>query len=106
MSDPTPAMMTWDDVGKKIYEMGTDRGAIYFPDSNGAYKDGVPWSGLTGVKENPSGAENTDKYADNIKYASLTSAEKFECTIEAFTYPDEFMACDGSVPLGDDLLRC
>ena len=39
---------------------------------------GVAWSGLTNVTETPSGAEQTDLYADNIKYLSLTSAETFE----------------------------
>jgi hypothetical protein len=91
--------MTWDNIGEKIYETGTDRGALYFP-ANGSYGNGVPWNGLTGVKENPSGGDSNDLWADNIKYASLTSAEKFGFTIEAYTYPDEFMACDGSVALG------
>lgn len=96
---PEPTMMVWDQTGEKIYETGTDRGAIYFPVA-GVYSNGVPWSGLTSVNENPSGAENTDLYADNIKYASLRSAEKYGATIEAYTYPDEFMECDGTIALG------
>ena len=36
-------------------------------------------------------------YADNIKYLNLMSAEEFGATIEAYTYPDEFGVCDGSV---------
>lgn len=100
MPDPTPTSMVWDQTGAKVYETGVDRGALYFPDANGDYGNGVAWNGLTSVNENPSGAENNDLYADNIKYASLRSAEKFGFTIEAYTYPDEFMQCDGSAALG------
>lgn len=97
---PDPTAMVWDDTGKKVYETGVDRGALYFPTVSGTYTNGVPWNGLTSVNENPSGAENNDLYADNIKYASLRSAEKFGFTIEAYTYPDEFMKCDGSAAIG------
>jgi hypothetical protein len=60
------------------------------------YDSGYAWSGLTGVTESPSGAEASAVYADNIKYLSLTSAEEFGGTIEAFTYPEEFAQCDGT----------
>ena len=56
----------------------------------------MAWNGLTGVTNSPEGAEPTDLYADNIKYATLRSAETFGMTIEAYTYPDEFAECDGS----------
>jgi hypothetical protein len=55
------------------------------------------WNGLTTVTESPSGAESNAQYADNIKYLNLLSAEEFGGTIEAFTYPDEFGQCDGTV---------
>ena len=45
----------------------------------------------------PSGAEPSPIYADNIKYLNLMSAEDFGGTIEAYTSPDEFAECDGSV---------
>jgi hypothetical protein len=48
------------------------------------------------VTESPSGAEASAIYADNIKYLNLMSAEEWEGSIEAYTYPDEFAACDGS----------
>ena len=88
--------LVWDQTGEKRYETGVDRGVLYPKDTSGAYPSGVAWNGLTKVSESPSGAENTDLYADNSKYLSLTSAEDFGGTIEAYTYPDEFMACDGS----------
>lgn len=89
----------WDAAGKRYYENGTDRGVLYVMDDSGVYGEGVPWNGLTAVTESPDGAEPTDLYADNQKYATLRSAETFGCTIEAYTYPNEFMECDGSAQI-------
>lgn len=87
----------WDISGERLFEAGVDRGVLYVLNSTtGVYGNGVPWNGLTGVTESPDGAEPTDLWADNIKYATLRSAETFGLTIEAFTYPDEFGECDGS----------
>lgn len=86
----------WDQTGERFYETGVDRGVLYLRGSNGEYEGGVPWNGLTGVTQTPTGAEPQPQYADNIKYVTLISAEEFEGTIEAFTYPDEFAVCDGT----------
>lgn len=90
------AKLHWDGTGEKRYESGVSQGVLYVQDSTGAYPAGVAWNGLTGVTESPDGAEPTDLWADNIKYASMRSAETFGGTIEAYTYPDEFAECDGS----------
>jgi hypothetical protein len=90
------AALTWDDVGEKVYETGVDHGVLYLADDAGVYNEGVAWNGLTTVTESPSGAAASAQYADNIKYLNLISAEEFGGTIEAFTYPDEFAACDGT----------
>lgn len=94
------AKLSWDATGKRFYETGTDR-AVLFPQTgeNGAYSVGVAWSGLTGVTESPSGADETSLYADNMKYLSLRSAEEFGGTITAYQYPDEWEQCDGSAEL-------
>ena len=84
----------WDQTGERDYETGVDRGVLY-PQVNSAYPKGVAWNGLTAVTESPSGAEATPMYADNIKYLNLMSVEEFGATIEAYTYPDEFGACNG-----------
>lgn len=91
----------WDKTGERWYEMGTDRGVLYPQSSDGTYPRGVAWNGLTAVTESPEGAEATDLWADNIKYGSLRSAETFGGTIEAYTYPEEFEACDGSVSVAE-----
>lgn len=88
--------LEWDKSGSRYYETGTKNGVLYPQDDTGAYKTGVAWNGLTAVTETPGGAEATDLYADDMKYASIRSAETFNATIEAYTYPDEFGECDGS----------
>ena len=90
------AALVWDAIGDRFYETGVDRGVLYIPDETGVYDTGVAWNGLTSVTETPSGAEPTAQYADNIKYLNIFSAEEFACTIEAFTYPDEFNQFDGT----------
>ena len=90
--------IVWDQTGERLYETGVNHGVLYIPTS-GVYSKGVAWNGLTAVTESPSGAEATALYADDIKYLNLMSNEEFGCTIEAYTYPDEFAACDGSASL-------
>lgn len=92
------AKIVWDETGKRFYETGVDRG-VFYPKSGDSYGKGVAWNGLTKVSESPSGGEATALYADNIKYLNLVSAEDFSATIEAYTYPDEFTACDGTAQL-------
>lgn len=88
--------LEWDKVSERFYETGNDHGVLYLQDTTGAYPLGVAWNGLVSVSESPSGAESNPQYADNIKYLELKGAEEFGATIEAFTYPDEWMECDGS----------
>ncbi len=91
-------LIQWDGVGEKIYETGVDHGVYYAQNpTTGLYPVGVAWNGLVSVTESPSGAEPNPQFADNIKYLNLVSAEEFGGTIEAFTYPPEFAASDGSV---------
>ena len=88
----------WDQTGERYYETGVSKGVLY-PYTNNAYANGVAWNGLINVSESPEGAEATPLYADNIKYLNLMSAEEFKATIEAYTYPDEFAACNGEASL-------
>ena len=90
--------LVWDVVGERNYETGVSKGVLY-PMVSGAYPKGVAWSGLTTVTETASGAEATPLYADNIKYLNLMSVEELGGTIEAYTAPDEFGACDGTAEI-------
>lgn len=91
--------LAWDETGKRYYETGVKKGALYVQNESGDYPKGVAWNGLTAVTESPSGAEATPLYADDIKYLNLYSVEEFGATIEAYTYPEEFAVCDGSAEL-------
>lgn len=90
------AELVWDELDKRFFERGVDKGVLYTPTA-GVYSTGVAWSGLTAVTESPSGAESNKQYADNIVYVNLLSLEEFSATIEAFTFPDEFLLHDGVV---------
>lgn len=90
--------LVWDNTGERLYETGVKKGVLY-KYANNAYGNGVAWNGLTAVTESPSGADETALYADDIKYLSLRAAEEFGGTIEAYTFPDEFMECDGTKTL-------
>lgn len=91
------ARLQWDLVGERRFETGVDRGVFYPRNSAGVYTGGEAWNGLTAVTESPSGAETTKHYADNIPYLSLTSAEEFAATVEAFMWPAGFEAVDGLI---------
>lgn len=92
--------LEWDGNGDRLYETGVKNVALFLYDAETkAYEDGVAWSGVTGVTESASGAEETALYADDIKYLSLYSPEELGLTIEAYTSPEEFDACDGSATL-------
>lgn len=96
------SVLEWDKTSERLFETGVDHGVLYVSkdvvgeNDTSRYENGVVWNGLTGVTNSPEGAEATDLWADNIKYATLRSAETFGATIEAYTYPEEFEVCDGS----------
>ena len=93
------AKIEWDKTGERLYETGVKNGVLYLLNESGQYNTGVAWNGLTAVTESPSGAEATKLYADDTNYVSLYSAEVFGATVEAYTYPPEFEACDGTSQL-------
>jgi len=92
-------VLEWDKVSEKIFETGVDKGVLYRRGTTGEYDKGYAWNGLVSVTESPSGAESNKQYANNQVYANIQSAEEFAATLEAFTYPDEFMACDGTAEI-------
>ena len=93
------AVLTWDPIGERLYETGTSKGVIYVVGATGEYGAGVAWNGLASVKQSPDGADESPFFANNQKYLSLLSSENFKGSIEAYTYPEEFAACDGSKEL-------
>lgn len=93
--------LVWDKTGERLFETGVKQCVLYPLSSAGTYPKGVAWNGITAITESPSGAEATPLYADDIKYLNLLSNEDFGCSIEAYTYPDEFGECDGSAEIAD-----
>ena len=118
--------LEWDNVNEHIWETGVSYAVLYLQDSKAPstavtvhvpnsygtgttatndlvldseqpYYGGVAWNGLTGVTESPDGADTEDTYANNAKYLSIRAVENLNGTITAYTYPDEFAACDGTV---------
>ena len=89
--------LAWDQVGEHFYHTGDDHAVVYpYNSTTKKYDAGYAWSGITGVTESPSGAEETPLYADNIKYLSLRSAEEYGQTVTAYAYPEAFAELDGT----------
>lgn len=99
------AKLQWDQAGERLYQTGDKNMALFVFNSTAKtidgettnYYNGVAWNGITAITESPSGAEPTDLWADDTKYATMRSAEQFGGTIEAYTYPDLWEQCDGSI---------
>lgn len=91
--------LQWDLAGERLYETGTSKGVLFTQKNDGTYAEGVAWNGLSSVKKSPDGAEESPIFADNKKYLSLMSAENLKGSIDAYTYPEEFEACDGSATI-------
>lgn len=97
------AKLVWDETGKRLYETGVDRCVLYLQDTKGEYTGGEAWNGLMSVSESPSGADETALYANNGKYLGLRAKEEFGGTIGAYTTPDSWAKCDGSISLAKGL---
>lgn len=87
------------DAADQIYTRGVSNVVLYPRAVDSTYPLGVVWRGITAINQTPSGAEPTDLYADDEKYATLMSAEKLALTIEAYASPSEFDVCDGTATL-------
>ena len=63
------AVLTWDEVGERIYQTGVDHGVLYLQDGTVAV-----WNGLIDVEES-SNTELKSFYLDGVKYLeNLTPA--------------------------------
>lgn len=87
--------LKWDQTGERYYETGVSQGALYLQKADGTYDAPEAFNGLTGVDENPDGAEEQILWADNIKYAVFRTPENHKGTIRAYTYPDGWKKCNG-----------
>ena len=63
------AELTWDELDKRFFERGVDRGVLSTPTA-GVYSSGVAWNGLTAVTESPAGAESNKQTVIEAKPAA------------------------------------
>ena len=85
------ARIIFDELKDRHAATGVSNGVIFSRKKNKA----SAWNGIISVSENPDGADETALYADNKKYGSFRSSENYNATIEAYTYPNDFLSCDG-----------
>lgn len=85
--------LIWDALPERLFETGIERGVLYLPNLS------VVWNGLIGVDEDFSEEENEPLYYDGVKYLDAQLLGDFRATLKAFTYPDEFLECEGVTPL-------
>jgi len=90
--------LSWGTVGDRYFETGVDHGVLYVDG-----EDGVAWNGLISVAEAPSGGTTTPYYLDGVKFLNLVAVEEYAATIQAFSSPPEFDACDGNASMYDGL---
>lgn len=83
--------LSWSSSSDRVYEAGVDQGVLYVEDD-----PGVAWVGLITISENSSGGSVREYYQDGVKYLGLPPREEFSASINAYTSPPEFAACDGS----------
>lgn len=95
----------WLKAGEKFFQHGVDQVVLYpVVPATGLYGDGVPWNGVTAINESPVGGDPSPKYADNRKYLTIYSVEELNMTLDAYAYPPEFEACDGTASPAEGML--
>ena len=86
--------LIWGEPSSRVYEAGVDQGVLY--PGNGP---GVAWNGLVRVSETTKKVAGSINYLDGLRYYNRTTSDSFSGTLEALTYPDEFLPFDGSAPV-------
>lgn len=86
------AKLVWDETGTREYRTGIDHVALRLQGSGNKWE---VWNGATTLTENPSGAESTKLYADNLEYLNLISKEEFGCSVECYSTPNGFLRANG-----------
>jgi hypothetical protein len=83
------AVLQWNVSSLKFFEFGVSKPVLFAHDpATDVPGNGVAWEGLISVTEQPSGAEVTKLWANDVEYAQLISKEEFAGQLEAYTYPD------------------
>lgn len=80
--------LAWDAPAN--YYAGVDRG-VFYPIGG----TGIAWNGLVSVKEAEDTTSQAIIYIDGLKKVNQLGLGSFSATIDALTYPDEFLPYDG-----------
>jgi hypothetical protein len=83
--------LTWGSPGKRKFETGVDR-VVFYPQQG----PGVPWDGVTAIKEDPTGSDIPLKYIDGVPYNSKKTKEGFALMLQAYSCPQEFEEYEGT----------
>lgn len=83
--------LTWGSPGKREFEAGVDR-VVFFPQEG----HGVPWNGVTGIKEDPATSDIPLKHVDGVPYRSQKTKESFALVLQAYFCPLEFEEYEGT----------
>lgn len=86
--------LQWSRPGDKVFQSGLDLGVLYLDG-----RTGVPWNGLQGLEESSTDTTATGYYMEGIKYLNHVTEGEYTARLDAFTAPDEFDECDGTVEL-------
>lgn len=97
------AKLIWDNPGSRLYETGISNCVLFVQNQDGTYQNGVAWSGIVSITEKYESKEMLELYSDGNKYGVFLSPDNFSSTIEAYTYPDEFAQCDGTISFGNGM---
>lgn len=88
-------VLTWDNVEDRLYQIGIDRGVIYYNGS--AYA----WNGLISVDETKEDLSVTSFYYDGYKSFDFVMQGSFSATIKAYTYPSVLDMITGNEQISD-----
>lgn len=91
------AKIEWNRPQDHVLEAGLDHGVIYV--ENGP---AVPWNGLISV-EDKGQSTMEEFFLDGVVFLVVVSPRKYEGSISAYTYPEEFSELIGYGELGDGL---
>lgn len=89
--------IVWDQIGDRLYQGGVDRGVLYLLDGTS-----VPWNGLIAVSSHINTTVEP-VYFDGIKVNDTVNIGDFVGSLRAYTYPDEFLQCEGVIEDDDGI---
>lgn len=89
------AKLTFDAAGEKEYQYGVEKTVLYLRDGTSAV-----WNGVTSIEENAGMQSLKSYYLDGKPFLNAVSPGAFEGTLNAYTYPEEFLVVEGTFDVG------